>query len=439
MAGIIRSWFGDFTKQEIKKFLLLGIIFAVMIGVNWLLRTLKDSAFITISGYEFIPYAKALSFIVAIPMVAIYGKLVDLFDRYKLFYLICIFYTIGTVIFAFFLMHPEYGIENTCCSPYRLIGWLWYVYVESYGSLVITLFWAFVSDITTPESAKKGFGIIVLFGQVGNILGPLIAEKYAQYLGTGILASLGALGIFSLIPLMKFFTSVISQKELIGFKAGNIKEMEKVEKKVDFAEGFGLLLARPYLMGIFSIVCFYEIIYAIFDYRFKAFAGVLYKGEALTKYLGQFGVTTGIVAFFCLLAGVSNINRWLGLTASLLISPIVMGILILLNITCNFSLIMWLIVFSNVINYALHQPTKEQLYIPTTHEAKYKTKAWIEIFGFRGAKALGSAINVGITCLSNSFFISTGISLVLVLFWLLIALFLGRRHNKALLTNKLIC
>lgn len=437
---LLKSWFGDFSAEELKKFLLLGTIFAFMIGINWLLRTLKDSTFILTTGCQFIPHAKTLSFVISIPLIALYGKLVDRFSRDTLFYILCLFYTITTLTFAYFLMHAHYGVANTICSPWRFIGWSWYIFVESFGSLVVTLFWAFVADITTPESARRGYGIIALGGQLGNIIGPLIVEQYAELWGTGILAATGAFGIFLLIPLMYIFIHTISQKELRGFSARNVQEVTKSDTRIDFAEGLGLLLSKPYLFGIFAIVCFYEIIYSIFDYRFKAFAGLVYQGEALTKYLGQFGVTTGIVAFFCLLGGINNIGRWLGLTASLIVSPLVMAILACLNISHNITVVMWVIVFANVINYALHQPTKEQLYIPTTHEAKYKTKAWIEIFGFRGAKALGSGINISTTLVSSSLlFISSGISFILVIAWFFTALFLGRTHAHAIKHKKLIC
>ena len=46
-------------------------------------------------------------------------------------------------------------------------------------------------------------------------------------------------------------------------------------------------------------------------------------------------------------------------------------------------------VFSKGLNYALNQPSKEQLYIPTTPETKYKVKAFMEMFGSRGSKAVG--------------------------------------------------
>lgn len=43
-------------------------------------------------------------------------------------------------------------------------------------------------------------------------------------------------------------------------------------------------------------------------------------------------------------------------------------------------------------SYALNNPTKEMLYLPTSSKIKYKAKSWIDIFGARGSKALGSCV-----------------------------------------------
>ncbi len=435
LVHLFKSWFGNVNRGEAKKFFLLGLIFALTIAINWLLRTLKDSAFITINGSVFIPHVKWASFLVSIPLVGFYNKLIDWFERDHLFYLACLFFGIGTLTFAYFLGHGTYGVNNLDACPHRITGWLWYVFVESFGSIMITLFWTIVADTTTPESAKKGYGIIALFGQIGNILGPLLVVRQAESWGTGILAASGAAGILLLIPLLKYFITVVDSKDLQGFPL-----TEHDTKDVDFAQGLGFLFSRPYVFGIFAIVCFYEIVYALFDYRFKSLAALLYQGEALTKYLGQFGVMAGIVAFVSLLLGMRNFTRWLGLTLTLTLSPLIMGLLTVLTTSTNITIIMWVMIIANALNYALHQPSKEQLYIPTSIETKYKAKAWIDIFGFRGSKAMGSGINLAIVSLGSYFMIfSTLASLSCVSMWFFIALFLGRAHKNAVNQNKVVC
>src|SRR5581483_10474254 len=127
-----------------------------------------------------------------------------------------------------------------------------YIFVESFGSVIMAFFWAFVADSTTPDSARRGYAIIALFGQIGNIAGALLVEHYAESWGTGLLAGCAGVGIFLLIPLMIFFNRTIPLSQLRGFRGSNEKIAEKADQRVDFGEGLGLMLARPYLLGIFA-------------------------------------------------------------------------------------------------------------------------------------------------------------------------------------------
>lgn len=441
IGNLLRTWFGNFEREELKKFIFIASIFAFTIGVYWMIRPLKDSAFMTIVGPDWIPWAKMLSLVVVVPLVIIYGKLVDMFPRHRVFYALCAIYGVLALLFAYLLASPVYGMLNPAKGPWRLTGWFWYVFVESFGSIMVALFWAFAADTTTPESAKRGYGIIAMGGQLGGIVGPLLVSRLVEKLGTSSLVGMSGAGIF-LIALMVFiFMRSVSQDQLVGFQGKNTAAVEKKEAKVGFAEGLGLMLSQPYLLGIFAVISLYEVIVTIFDFQFKVLAGEAAKGDALSKFLGDYGAMTNALALLCLLLGVSNISRWLGLTVSLTLLPVIIGCAALILATkLNLTVAMLVMIFSKALNYALNQPAKEQLYIPTTRETKYKAKAWIEMFGSRGSKAMGSGINALKAPLGNYFLTFCTISsLGLVAIWFLIALFLGRTHKKAVDQNKVVC
>ncbi len=44
------------------------------------------------------------------------------------------------------------------------------------------------------------------------------------------------------------------------------------------------------------------------------------------------------------------------------------------------------------VGYAVNNPTKEMMYIPTSKDAKFKSKGWIDTFGSRFAKAGGAQV-----------------------------------------------
>ena len=53
--------FGTFERAEFKKFLYMGGIFAVIIGVYWTLRPLKDALFIQLVDKMRLPYANSVA------------------------------------------------------------------------------------------------------------------------------------------------------------------------------------------------------------------------------------------------------------------------------------------------------------------------------------------------------------------------------------------
>ena len=92
LSSIGRKLFGTFSKEELKKFVLLAITFGLTIGVYWMLRPLKDGVFLITSGTSNQPIAKILSMVVLFPLILVYSYLVDKVQRHKLFYILCSFY-----------------------------------------------------------------------------------------------------------------------------------------------------------------------------------------------------------------------------------------------------------------------------------------------------------------------------------------------------------
>ena len=214
---------------------------------------------------DYQPYAKFLSVIIVFPLVIIYGKLIDTFPRNKVFYGLTIFYGALALFFMWAFLHPDMGLTNTVKSPMRFIGWAWYVYVESFGSLIVALFWAFTADTTAPDSARRGFPIIAMFGQFGNILGPLLLDNKRLGFATpapvvGICAGL----MFVMAAMFWYMMKSVPAREWIGYTGEGAHETKKDhDEDLGFAEGLKLLVTQGYLMGIFLIITIYEVIVTI--------------------------------------------------------------------------------------------------------------------------------------------------------------------------------
>lgn len=443
--------FSKLEKAEATKFTLLGAIFGLIIGLYWGLRPIKDSIFSSMVGIEYQPVAKWVSLLLIVPLILLYGKLIDLFPRQKVFYALTIFYGILALVFCWAFNNPTIGLSNTIADSSRYLGWAWYVYVESFGSLCVALFWAITTDITTEESAKRGFPVIAMLGQMGNIFGPLFlrAERLG-YEHSGPIVGIVGIGLMLVAILMWVFNKVVPASELVGYQQEHHLK-EKTEKEPGFFEGLKLLATQPYLLGIFVIITVFETIVTIFDFYFKYTAKQVFPMEkALADYLADYAVMTGIVATLCVLWGINNIQRRLGMVASLIMMPIVVAFAVIgLKFSPTLNVAFWIMVSAKAINYALNQPTLKQLYIPTTKETKYKSQAWIEMFGSRGSKAMGSGINMFMKTFKGQYGAAAGVSMFLTMssavslglvgVWFFVVLFVAKTYNQAIKEEKVVC
>ena len=188
----------------------------------------------------------------------------------------------------------------------------------------------------------------------------------------------------------------------------------------------------------------------IFDYNFKLSAADAYSGVAFTNYLSIYASSVNITSLACLLLGISNITRFLGVGIALAAMPVIVaaalfGFLTLDTLTFLFSLM----VGSKAINYALNGPVLKQLYIPTTHDVRFKAQAWIETFGSRLSKQSGSVFNMSLAPLQKTLGAIAGraqylaysafICFPLLIFWLCIALYLGHTFKKAVKNKTVVC
>src|SRR5690606_21908877 len=113
------------SKAEMQKFGLLATIFGLIIGAYWTMRPIKDSIFNAIVGVYYIPRAKVVSLLCMLVLILVYNKLIDMYPRQKVFYLLISIYAGLAFLFYFILAHPIYGIDNPVASPLRLVGWAW--------------------------------------------------------------------------------------------------------------------------------------------------------------------------------------------------------------------------------------------------------------------------------------------------------------------------
>ena len=90
-------------------------------------------------------------------------------------------------------------------------------------------------------------------------------------------------------------------------------------------------------------------------------------------------------------------------------------------------------------SYALNNPSKEMLYMATTDSIKFKAKSWIDVFGGRASKAVGSLVtNAFKKPVESLMFYGALVSLGIASAHLLIAALLGSAFERLLASGHIV-
>jgi len=91
------------------------------------------------------------------------------------------------------------------------------------------------------------------------------------------------------------------------------------------------------------------------------------------------------------------------------------------------------------LSYALNNPAKEMMYIPTAQDIRFKAKGWIDQFGGRSSKALGAAVNDAYRhSVSDLISCGTAISFGLIVVWIIAAAYVGSMFNRLTEKNQVV-
>lgn len=448
----------DKKEQELKyerlKFIYLSVIFFFIIGAYTIIRNLKNSIFMGLIGKEYVPMAKLVVLIFLVPAILFYSKLVDRVKRYYLLAWYSIAYAVGCIVFAYVIGHPSIGILNTEQSPYRIFGWIYYVFVEGFTPFVLSVFWAFSNSVNKPDSAKRSYGQMVSVSKVGGIFTSLLAWAIFSYsnftipfLGDDVskmrfILFVAAAFLFVVPVLLKMLIKRIPKGFLHGYEA-----VYDVEKKMDVSgksdtgifAGLKMFVKYPYVLGIFGMIFMYETLDTILGYLrlgvAEKAAGTLAGTTAFFFWWDFIMHAVGLVISFF---GTTTLLKKLGTRTCVFLIPIIMGAgLLCFVFTDNTVVAMIAITMIKSFHYAFDKPVVESLYIPTLKEIRFKSKAWIDAFGSKVAKGSGSVFNLLSSVFhSGSLFTFTFATIIGV--WAFIAFFLGRRFDEAIANNEAI-
>ena len=487
-----RSFFWPIHRWEIKKFVPLLVLYALICFNYSLLKAAKDALVITApgSGAATIPFIKIWAILpMAFLVTFLFTRLFNKFNLEKLFYIMIGSFLFFFIIFATVLyplrnvIHPHSMADQMqqllpqgfqgLISIFRNWSYtLFYVMAELWGTAIMSvLFWAFANEIMTVKAAKRFYGILgiganiatICSGQIAIILsGELIdlsfffgSDRWGQCLGlvTTVVVFVGILAI----ALFRWYNLRIINQDPSLKQTQTNNHIKHKSVKMGMRKNFAYLAKSKYLLCIAVLVIAFNVAINMLEITWKDQIFRLYPNpNDFNAYMGKVLTSIGILSTFIGLFLCGNMIRRLGWTFSALITPVILlitgvfffGFLLFQD---NSALTSWTTmigltplaigvlfgtiqnVLSRACKFTLFDATKEISFIPLSSESKLKGKAAIDGVGSRLGKTGGSIVHGGLLMFFGSISLSTpfvGIFLLLVVFgWIVATRSLGRQFT----------
>ncbi len=414
----------EIKKGEFSVTVLLFLFFFLVIAVFQSLYPIKRGLFVEEFGADVELYAKLANIVMAALGVIVFTYLYNRLPRQRMIYVICLFFVICFI-----------SLSVTLGEPSGISIWTFYLVVDLVTTLLVVGFWAYATDLSSPDQAKRLFGIVGGGGIVGGFVGTGITKLLLEVIGMQALIFVGAAMMASIILVTFALERTVSRSN--AFRRSFVVSSERAEKRVEKAktnaviEGAKLVMRSRYLAAIVGIMAFYEMASQVMDYQLSIMmedlSGVAATQVGFTDVRFYTNALSVIVQFFF----VSLVMRRLGLVAALLVLP-----LSIFGFSAAFLAVPTLFAAScmnishNGLNYSIQQTARESLYVVTTPDEKYKARAFTNMFVQRLAKGLSIFLMMGLQLLHVQIQYLSIITIVVATAMAFCSIFAGRVFGR---------
>jgi AAA family ATP:ADP antiporter len=414
------------TRDQRLKAALLSAWFFVSVATLWLLKPVRVASLLVHLGAVETPYVRLAGVVVVAGVVTFYSWFVNRVSRVAVVRWAHLVF--GLVLLLFWVALRLWGRWLGAQRPFV---WAVYILVELYSVVLIGVFWTYTNDICDEADSNKLYGAIGVGGILGGAAGGAFVDLFTNRVGpvnllvicAGLCALSAALGSLTEAVVRPPERRVVAAEEDAGLSTA--------------LEGAREVAASRYLMLIVGIVIAYEFTATLTDFGISVVFERTYRDEiVLTKMYGRLGWIVSATALLSQLVLVPLLLPHKRI--ALLVPPTIMAAgAMSMMVLPVIATTMFLAASDRGLNYSIQQATKESLYVPLTDVQKYKSKAFIDMFVDRAAKAMAAfALIAIIAAVGASVRVSLGVSLLSMAVWGVAAHRLGAYWNRSGFTGR---
>ncbi|MBA2584860.1 MAG: MFS transporter [Chthoniobacterales bacterium] len=427
----------DARPDELRALALAFAFNFVVLGSYYVVRPIRDDIGAA-GGLDNLPWMYTGTLAAMLVANALFSAIVARMSRRKFIPIAYRFFIANLALF--------YLLMRT--SPLNIwVGRAFFVWVSVFNLFVVTVFWAFMTDIFNSDQGKRLFGFISVGGTLGGIVGGIFTAALVKKIGAVNLLIVSAAMLEAGAWCVRFFpgdfrrdcrASVSDADAQSPLANGVSQKRPTTDATAEQPIGGGIIsgishvFRSPYLLGICAFVLLYAISSTlVYFQQADITAHQFHDRAARTAFFGWLDVSVNMVTLIVQLFLTGRLLKWFGVGLTLAFLPLLsmigflaMGFMPVLALLALFQTL------RRAGNFAITRPAREVLFTVLRREDKYKAKSFIDTFVYRAGDQIGAWSYPLFTWLGLGM---TGISFVaapLAAGWCLISLWLGRQQHS---------
>jgi AAA family ATP:ADP antiporter len=386
MTSLLQT-FTNVRREELSRTLVAGLFFFFVLSALMVVRPAREALGMQ-RGIEAIRWLFFGTLLVTLLVNPIFGWLVSRFKRQVFISTTYIFFAVGLVGFYVLLVFSPTHVG-------QISGQVFYVWFSVFNLFATMLFWALMTDSFTKEQSERLFGAISLGGTLGAMFGPWLASQLAKPYGTATLLLVAA-GFLVLATLCAWWMSTLCRSVPFSDKDGESEASTKQEVEQPIGgnawAGFGAVLRSPFLLGISAYVLILAVVATLLYFtRLQMVAALALDTDTRTETFARIDFYTQVATFVLQGFLTSHLIKRFGIAFTMALLPLTVAFgFIGLAVVGSLAALIAAEASFKAVQRGVMRPARETLFTHTAREDRYKAKAFIDTFVYRGGDALGA-------------------------------------------------
>jgi AAA family ATP:ADP antiporter len=432
MASFLQT-FTNVRRDELSRTLVAGLFFFFVLSALMVVRPAREALGMQ-RGIEAIRWLFFGTLFVTLLVNPIFGWLVSRFKRQVFISTTYLFFATGLLVFYLLLVLSPTHVG-------QISGQVFYVWFSVFNLFATMLFWALMTDSFTKDQSERLFGAISLGGTLGAIFGPWLASQLAKPYGTASLLLVAA-GFLVLATLCTWWMSTL-RKSLHSHET-----ITTSDTQIDSAlnnpiggnawAGLGAVLRSPFLLGISAYVLILAVVATLLYFtRLQMVAALALDTDTRTETFARIDFYTQVATFILQGFLTSHLIKRFGIAFTMALLPltVIFGFVGLAVVGSLAALIAAEASFKAV-QRGVMRPARETLFTNTAREERYKAKAFIDTFVYRGGDALGAQTEGLLKSLGMGLAGLAWFAVPLAVIWMALGLWLGSSPTHHFLNRR---